>query len=87
MAGGQATASQHLASGAVSGFTSAICLQPLDLLKTRMQQGASSRSALQSSPGVVVVASRRTVGQVAAEVVRQDGMVGLWRGTVPTVVR
>ena len=31
-------AAHHLASGALSGFTSAICLQPLDLLKTRLQQ-------------------------------------------------
>jgi len=26
-------------SGALSGLTSAVCLQPLDLLKTRLQQG------------------------------------------------
>lgn len=31
-------ASHHLASGALSGFTSAIALQPLDLIKTRLQQ-------------------------------------------------
>lgn len=32
-------AAHHLLSGALSGLTSAVCLQPLDLLKTRLQQG------------------------------------------------
>lgn len=32
-------ARHHLMSGALSGLTSAVCLQPLDLLKTRLQQG------------------------------------------------
>lgn len=32
-------AQHHLMSGALSGLTSAVCLQPLDLLKTRLQQG------------------------------------------------
>ena len=31
-------AAHHLSAGALSGFTSAIVLQPLDLLKTRLQQ-------------------------------------------------
>jgi len=31
-------AAHHLSAGALSGFTSAIILQPLDLLKTRLQQ-------------------------------------------------
>lgn len=32
----------HLSAGALSGFTSAIILQPLDLLKTRLQQASPS---------------------------------------------
>lgn len=31
-------ASHHLLSGALSGLSSAVVLQPLDLLKTRLQQ-------------------------------------------------
>jgi hypothetical protein len=38
-AGNGSKASHHLASGALSGLTSAVILQPLDLLKTRLQQG------------------------------------------------
>ena len=30
---------------------------------------------------------RRRVGPVFKQVLRDDGVVGLWRGTVPTVVR
>lgn len=35
---GKLKATHHLSSGALSGFTSAVILQPLDLLKTRLQQ-------------------------------------------------
>lgn len=41
---GKSKAAHHLSAGALSGFTSAICLQPLDLLKTRLQQGYASES-------------------------------------------
>lgn len=37
-------ATHHLASGALSGLTSAIILQPLDLLKTRLQQSYEGES-------------------------------------------
>ncbi|KAG2130472.1 solute carrier family 25 member 38 [Suillus bovinus] len=40
-----AAVGQHLLSGALSGFAGAILLQPLDLLKTRIQQGDSALNA------------------------------------------
>jgi solute carrier family 25 protein 38 len=43
---GKSKAIHHLASGALSGFSSAIVLQPLDLLKTRLQQGGSGAKRL-----------------------------------------
>ncbi|GFZ50798.1 hypothetical protein JCM24511_08556 [Saitozyma sp. JCM 24511] len=69
-------ATHHLASGALSGLTSAIILQPLDLLKTRLQQSYEGESR-----------KRRRITPVLREVLRDDGIPGLWRGTVPTLVR
>lgn len=70
--------SQHLISGALSGFASGIALQPFDLLKTRMQQGdgqvAGSRHQL------------RILG-TAREVIQTNGVLGLWRGTTATLLR
>ncbi|EMD40293.1 hypothetical protein CERSUDRAFT_148198 [Gelatoporia subvermispora B] len=66
--------SQHLASGALSGFVSSICLQPLDLLKTRIQQGDGKRRS-----HVVLV--------TAYDVVHKEGFFALWRGTTATLLR
>ncbi|KAK8854630.1 hypothetical protein IAR55_003369 [Kwoniella newhampshirensis] len=68
-------ASHHLLSGGLSGLSSAIVLQPLDLLKTRMQQ---------ASNGSV---KRKRISGVFRQVLKDDGVLGLWRGTVPTLVR
>lgn len=38
-------AHQHLLSGGLSGLASAIALQPLDLIKTRLQQGVEVKVA------------------------------------------
>ncbi|WWD02206.1 hypothetical protein V865_000244 [Kwoniella europaea PYCC6329] len=70
----------HLASGALSGLSSAIVLQPLDLLKTRLQQGFGDGEG-------EGVNKRRRIRGVVRQVLREDGVQGLWRGTVPTLVR
>ncbi|KAH8177742.1 mitochondrial carrier protein [Sarocladium implicatum] len=67
----RAKSAQHFVSGLGSGVASAVLLQPLDLLKTRVQQsGSSSLSAtlkeLTKSPHV---------------------LRSLWRGTVPSALR
>lgn len=69
---------QHLFSGALSGFVGAILLQPLDLLKTRIQQGET----VYSTPRGTSV-----IWNTAQIVVKQDGIRGLWRGTAATLVR
>ncbi|EPQ59743.1 solute carrier family 25 member 38, partial [Gloeophyllum trabeum ATCC 11539] len=63
--------------GALSGFASSICLQPLDLLKTRLQQGDS-------------VPNKRCCSMiihVTRNVVASEGPLGLWRGTTATLAR
>ncbi|KAF9224431.1 solute carrier family 25 member 38 [Gyrodon lividus] len=62
--------------GAISGFAGAIFLQPLDLLKTRMQQGDFE-----------LCRNTALIWRTTQDVVKQDGMKGLWRGTTATLVR
>ncbi|KAG8754525.1 hypothetical protein FRC12_011163, partial [Ceratobasidium sp. 428] len=68
------SAPQHLVSGALSGLCSSLALQPLDLLKTRLQRGGAGK-------GIGGIAA------IARNVVAQNGVLGLWRGTSPTVAR
>ncbi|KIK80899.1 hypothetical protein PAXRUDRAFT_763961 [Paxillus rubicundulus Ve08.2h10] len=70
---------QHLLSGAVSGFAGAVFLQPLDLLKTRIQQGDSAISSNSRNTALI--------WRTTHDIIKQDGMKGLWRGTAATLVR
>ncbi|TNY19092.1 mitochondrial carrier domain-containing protein [Rhodotorula diobovata] len=97
----QLPAAWHLASGAVSGAASVFMLQPLDLIKTRVQQDpappvASTSRAIGTSGGAAVLqpeapavakAQRARIWTTTKDVVRTDGLRGLWRGTVPTLYR
>ncbi|GAA5821851.1 hypothetical protein JCM11251_004743 [Rhodosporidiobolus azoricus] len=102
----QLPASWHLASGAVSGAASVLALQPLDLIKTRVQQApaAASAATVERIPvntgggGAAVLeaaavktprprATQAKIWHTAKEVVRTDGVRGLWRGTGPTLYR
>ncbi|RGB33135.1 mitochondrial carrier domain-containing protein [Rhizophagus diaphanus] len=71
----------HLASGAVSGLTSCVLLQPFDLVKTRIQQQRQhhkndGRKSLNS-----------TVLRTVKDIIEKDNISGLWKGTVPTILR
>ncbi|KAJ2516679.1 hypothetical protein H4217_004434 [Coemansia sp. RSA 1939] len=68
----------HLGAGALSGVTSCVLLQPFDLLKTRIQQ-SHARSVTSPTKNPVVKAIR--------SVVTTEGVLGLWRGTVPSLLR
>ncbi|GAA5895137.1 hypothetical protein JCM6882_008290 [Rhodosporidiobolus microsporus] len=102
----QLPASWHLASGAVSGAASVLALQPLDLVKTRIQQAPATAPApaVERIPvtagggGAAVLeaaaakgsrprATQAKIWHTAKEVVRTDGVKGLWRGTGPTLYR
>ncbi|GAA6029688.1 hypothetical protein JCM8097_001002 [Rhodosporidiobolus ruineniae] len=91
-------ASWHLASGALSGAASVLVLQPLDLIKTRIQQepaaaGVADAKRAGAAAGEGGARSARPRGtqvkiwQTAQTVVRTDGVRGLWRGTGPTLYR
>lgn len=66
-------------------------LQPLDLLKTRLQQGDFQAQIAQRGHGTGAVSrplrkTGRTL-QAAKLVLEKDGILGLWRGTTPTIAR
>ncbi|KAI0272780.1 mitochondrial carrier [Gloeopeniophorella convolvens] len=85
---------QHLLSGALSGLTSTLFLQPFDLIKTRLQQGDS---ALRPKSVVLVPAMlhscrlfSRNAGVIRSttrEIISSSGVLGLWRGTSATLIR
>lgn len=58
-------------AGSLSGTCSTLLFQPLDLVKTRVQQTGPSTSLV----------------RVISTVVSQDKVRGLWRGLVPSLVR
>ncbi|KAF9643311.1 solute carrier family 25 member 38 [Thelephora ganbajun] len=68
----------HLLSGAFSGFAATLILQPLDLLKTRLQREDSFRAR---------IPKRASVIRVARGIVASDGSLGLWRGSTASLIR
>ena len=61
-------------AGSFSGTCSTILFQPLDLIKTRVQ----------TQPGQ---GSRVSPGSVVTHVLRSEGVLGLWRGLWPSLMR
>jgi len=70
---------QQLLSGALSGLATTVCLQPFDLLKTRLQQGDGSLKLPNSRSSVIL--------NTARDIIAQHGLKGLWRGTIPSLAR
>lgn len=59
-------------AGSISGTCSTLLFQPLDLMKTRIQQQSGLRLSM---TGVIT------------NVVAQENLLGLWRGVIPSLVR
>ncbi|CAK4643008.1 unnamed protein product [Aphanomyces euteiches] len=64
---------KHFSTGALSGGLSAIAFQPLDVIRTHQQGTYGSK--------------RHTIRQSVRVLVAESGLVGLWRGTTPTLLR
>ncbi|KND01197.1 uncharacterized protein SPPG_04287 [Spizellomyces punctatus DAOM BR117] len=82
----------HLLGGAVSGLAACVLLQPLDLVKTRLQQELHHRRTLISNAALTklhdgTIFKDLTLWSTARDVIRKDSVWGLWRGTWPTVIR
>jgi solute carrier family 25 (mitochondrial uncoupling protein), member 8/9 len=63
---------KSIAAGCTSGAIAAAVSNPIDLIKTRLQAQAGGQL---------------TSMQVVRSVVASDGLFGLWKGTVPSMVR
>lgn len=75
-------------AGSLSGTCSTILLQPLDLVKTRIQNLPSppTAAALQSSTGTPGPPPARMLS-VMRHVLATENVFGLWRGMTPSITR
>ncbi|KAI8096445.1 mitochondrial carrier domain-containing protein [Halteromyces radiatus] len=80
----------HLSGGAISGMVACLTLQPLDLIKTRLQQQRQDHLAFLREAklkGLLVSPQKSTMYSTIRDIVSNNGITGLWRGTVPTILR
>ncbi|KAF8935442.1 mitochondrial carrier domain-containing protein [Dissophora ornata] len=80
----------HLIGGAVSGFCACVFVQPLDLIKTRLQQQQQAHLAFikqGGQAGLTIAPLESTIWKTVFGIVKEGSVLSLWRGTVPTIVR
>ncbi|KAG0328407.1 hypothetical protein BGZ99_005422 [Dissophora globulifera] len=80
----------HLLGGAVSGLCACIFVQPLDLIKTRLQQQQQAHLAFikqSGQAGLTIAPLESTIWRTTHNIVKEGSVLSLWRGTVPTIVR
>ncbi|KAF9187371.1 hypothetical protein BGZ51_001338 [Haplosporangium sp. Z 767] len=80
----------HLIGGAVSGLCACIFVQPLDLIKTRLQQQQQAHLAFikqSSQAGLTIAPLESTIWKTVFGIIKEGSVLDLWRGTVPTIVR
>ncbi|KAI9279682.1 mitochondrial carrier domain-containing protein [Umbelopsis sp. AD052] len=80
----------HLLGGAGSGMVACTVLQPLDLIKTRLQQQRQDHLAFlreAKTKGLLVAPQKSNIYSTVRDIIRTNGPIGLWRGTFPTILR
>ncbi|KAG0243066.1 hypothetical protein BGW41_002928 [Actinomortierella wolfii] len=80
----------HLVGGAVSGLAACVFVQPLDVIKTRLQQQQQAHLAFLKEggrAGIKIAPLESTIWKTVVGIVKEGSVLGLWRGTVPTIVR
>jgi len=75
-------------AGSVSGTCSTVLFQPLDLVKTRIQNHQNQNNLPNASSASGVTHQQRPgIFQVARHVLATERLPGLWRGIVPSITR
>ena len=73
---GTAPVPKRVPPGGISGFASTVILQPLDLVKTRLQQDNTLKAS-----------ERRSIPAIFKKIWIEEGKLGLWKGTGATLAR
>ncbi|KAI9283226.1 hypothetical protein BY458DRAFT_3842 [Sporodiniella umbellata] len=74
----------HLTGGALSGMVACVALQPLDLIKTRLQQQRQDHLAFireAKNKGLIVAPFKSNIYSTIKDIVQHNGYSGLWRET------
>jgi len=79
-------------AGSTSGAISCFLFQPLDLIKTKLQAQVSTATSLQQAIVDGRLApkhnySQSSVASLLTQVVREDKVLGLWKGLTPSLYR
>ncbi|KAF9097791.1 hypothetical protein BGX29_003625 [Mortierella sp. GBA35] len=80
----------HLIGGAVSGLCACVFVQPLDLIKTRLQQQQQAHLAFIKQgghAGLTIAPLESTIWKTVFGIIKEGSILSLWRGTAPTIVR
>ena len=72
-------------AGSFSGTCSTILFQPLDLVKTRIQQAHYSATLISATDGVAM--ARPSIYSTLRVVIANETVSGLWKGITPSITR